>query len=415
MSGQRVLLIGLLLLSGCSTRFDRADTATPPGDPLTYYDTQIVVGPCAFSEPPPPSAKAAPIVAAIGAAIISQAVGTVGTTLSDSAKEKTWESPAYRNIVTNQSLASGCLQIARGFFHVGFRTAEERAGKLDAAKKSATITGTEVTSARIEQLWDRKMWLASSPDFLFEGRFLPAPDAKIMTLAPGYVWFGVPAGARMFRLDRSRKVAVHIAFPSSSDVPSVKPLAAGYLSLGRLQPGTELLYPYPDYNTDTDPNRGPTESRLFVLSLDGSKSTIMTVAATVTEHEDEDAFLAFLGGAISGAKGDLSSALQGSLLPSKIELAEEAEKKLDEAFQKALDDLRAATIGCTTNEIKDAALVAATVREKIRAAEAAARASGDDSELQKANVKATDITIQSSVGTLRSECGSLAQKLAKIK
>ena len=398
-------------MGGCTTKFDRADSAPRPADPLAIYQTQIVVGECEFSEKP--LAKVAPVVGALLAGVVTQSVTSFGNALTEAGKEKTWLSPAFRNIVAKQKLTQGCFQIARGYFHVGFHSEGERAAKLEAAKRNVTISGTEITADRIEMLWARRMWLASEPDFMFEGLFLPTDDQRFVTVAPGYVWFGVPAGQRLFRVDQSRTVAVHMAFPEIGKTdPVTSQSTGGFMALGRMTPKTEKLYPYPEFSIDSTVNRGPTESKWFSILFDKEKSTPMTIAALVTEHEDEDAFLSFLGASVGGAKGELSKELQKLLVPSQIAAGEEANIKLKDAFDKAVDDLRSATVTCSSSDLKEPATTAANIRDKIRDMKTKARASGDEKKIEQININS--ITITSDKSVVNSDCKKLLEKLKTI-
>lgn len=373
-------LLPVVLVAGCATRIDRADSPPPATSLLTTYETQVTIGPCVFEPPRPERKFLAEIGTALASSAITQGVNYLAKALEEAAKETNDRATGSRNVeVTAQSFGP-CLQVARGWFFRGFENADEQARQLDLASRTWASSGP-VDAAKLAMLWRRRLWLASQPDFIFEARVLAREFAArgkthVLTLVPVYARLDAPISKALLRPSTARDVAVFFAFHEATADPAAPSNGSGGLSLGRLEGGVDVVFPPPDFSTDETPNRSAAESRWFTIAL-GPDTKPMTVTTLVTEHQDASQFLAFLADVLGGARGPVSDALQTALIPSLHAQAEESEaakqEALQTAYEESLNRVLAAAAACSS-KVTDALDTASDVRAKLRTFNRNARA-----------------------------------------
>ena len=405
------LLIPLALLAGCATRLDRADSAPPATPLLTTYDTQVTIGSCVFD----PTVREAKFLAEIGTALassaITQGVNYLARALDEAAKATNDRATGARNVEVTTASFGPCLQVARGWFFRGFAGRDEQARQLELASRTWGRSGP-LDPSKLAALWQRRLWLASQPDFVFEARILPnalpgRSKAQLLTIAPIYARLDAPISKALLRPSTARDVAVFFAFHEATSDPSAPSNSSGGLSLGRLEPGVDVLFAPPDSATDDTPNRSAGESRWFTVALAAEKKA-MTVTTLVTEHQDASEFLAFLADVLGGARGPVSEALQTALIPSLQAQAREDEvaklEGLQTAYEASLSRALSAATACSSGKFTDAPDVASDVRAKLRVFNRNARA------LDKDGVPDL-VALSNDVTTVQAGCRQLREAL----
>jgi hypothetical protein len=229
------------------------------------------------------------LLAGIGAALassaITQGVNYLAKALEEAAKATNDRATGSRNVeVTAQSFGP-CLQVARGWFFRGFEGADQQARQLELGSRTWAASGP-VDSVKFAMLWQRRLWLAAQPDFVFEARVLASEVAlrgktHLLTLVPVYARLDAPISKALLRPSTAREVAVFFAFHEATADPSAPSNGSGGLSLGRLEGGVDVIFPPPDFATDVTPNRSAAESRWFTVALTAEKKP-MTVTTLVT-------------------------------------------------------------------------------------------------------------------------------------
>jgi len=418
-AGRSVAILAAFLSAGCAYRMQRADSDPPSADPLLAYQTQVVTGDCIFGKPPDKMRLLlAPIADALLGSAIEQAVNSVGQALQEAAKATDDQAAAARNVEINANTFGACLQVARGWFHRGF--ADEQESDKVRTQSAATWAAAErkgvIDPDNLKRFWDRRMWLAEQPDFLFEAQVVPTSitggsDSTLLTLAPVYARLDYPISRAILRLSKERDVGMYFAFHTPEQDPAAPGTANGGLILGRLRPGVAMRYPPPVLDTDQTPNRGNDESRWFSIALpkDMIDKKALTISALVTEHQDPSPFLQFWADVFGGAKPQITSTLQTALVPSLRQQAKEtqatqAENALtayEDALVKALD--AATTCAASSNSGLG---TAASVRGLLRAFNQAARAAN------RGTISEDTVPMSSDTMKVQSGCKDAQQRLA---
>jgi len=322
-----LLVSSMLALGGCASRIQRADSAPPSPDPLLVYETEVTTGDCVYG-----SGNESALAGLIAGNVISAGVNYFGKALDEAAKETNDHVVANRNVEVTAKTFGPCLQIVRGWFHRGFFSAEESTRTFTDATRTWVVADSSgpVTVDLLAKFWQRRMWLAAQPDFIFEARVVqtnatsPA-DATLLTLVPVFARLDVPISAAVLRPSKDRDVAVFFAFHKASEDPSAPGTANGGLSLGRLKPGVGLKFPPPISGTTNTPNRSSGESKWFTVALDTTTKP-MTISALVSEHQDASAFLQFVSDVFTASKPAITTAIQTAAIPSMGAAAEETDR-----------------------------------------------------------------------------------------
>jgi hypothetical protein len=381
-----VALLLVLTMSGCAGRSMREDATPPVAEPRVVYQTQIAMGPCVFKRGPEPEfAVLAPIAIALLSSAVTTGVDYVGKALQESAKETNDRVTAVRNVEATNETFGPCLEIARGWFFDTSAPKEAREKALAAAKTTwarAALEGA-VDGDTLDLLWERRMWIAAPPDFIFEAEIVPSsaekPNEQVLTMAPVYARLDAPISQARLRPSRARDVAVFFAFADDAENPSISEAVGSGIVVGRLEPGEALFFELPEPATQNQPNRGPLEAKWFKIAV-GQTRTPMTIAALVTEHQDAEPFLQFVADVFGGAQAPITTALQTAVVPTMRAAAKEnqqaARERVRTDYEAALSAALAATETCAAGVASPVA-AATDVRSKVRSLNAAARASGD--------------------------------------
>ena len=380
-----VAAILMCVLGGCATQVDREDSRAPGESASLIYQAQVALGSCVF-RPQVQTRALDAIAGALLASTVSQGINHLGKAIEEAGAQRTDQVSASRNVEVSATTMGPCLQIVRGWFHRGFANAQDDRLALQLASGTWAAPGAggrSIDASRLTLLWQRRLLLAAQPDFVFEAQIVPSalavkPDTRLLTLAPVYARLDHPVSAAALRPSKSREVAVFFAFHEASTEPADPRHAAGGLVLGRLDPGVGVLFPALDNDTSTTPNRAAGESRWFTLAL-GPDRKAMTLTALVTEHQDAQAFLAFVAAVITGAKTPLANALEAIIVPSERALVEDTARTKDDASRNAYEDALAKAMAAATRcaaGVSDALTSASDVRVRVRTMNRHARALG---------------------------------------
>jgi len=376
-----LLLCVASALDGCAVRTARQDSAGPSTPLATVYRTEVAMGSCVFR--PRQEAFAAAIGSALLSSVVSQGVNYVSRALSEAAKETTDKATATRNIEVDQLTFGPCVQVVRGWFYRGFQNDDESRRVFSEATSTwaSASDSNAIDPGKLTLFWQRQLWLAAQPDFVFEAEAVtfsgPATaNSAVLALTPVYARLDHPIMMSSLRRSAARDVAVFFAFHEASASPDAPSPGSGGMVLGKLEPGQGVTFP-PSVPRP-EPNRGADESRWFSVSV-GSAKKPMTVATAVTEHQDASAFLQFVADVFSDAKQPITTALQEAIVPAKREQAQETERTREETalntYEDSLSKALTAAAACANN-VTDPLGTASDVRSKVRTLNKNARAAG---------------------------------------
>jgi hypothetical protein len=305
----------------------------------------------------------------------------------------TWVAQSYRNIeISTKELEQyRCIQVVRGLFYLD-----------NNAEQSARIRFNDGTTIREEQrktLWDNGLWLASPPDFLFEGKLYPSENKQAFAVVPQIARLDYPIATRLLRPSKDRSVAVFFGFSPFPEKqrPDLQNSPGASLVLGNLEPGLELRFPTPQADAHKV-NRSAYESEWFSFATKASTENDRVpfgISALVTETQDASEFLAFVAAVFQGAKDDITKQLQTAIVPTLAAEAREsaqaakenAQSKYDEAVASAMTALESCMTG-TTNLPQ----LAARARITMRNVNQAARAAGINEKFSDKDFKGTSVT-----------------------
>jgi hypothetical protein len=410
-----VALLLSITIAGCATRTQRANSPPPSDDPLVAYQTQVATGSCVYRIRP--EAALGGLAGALLSSVITQGVNYFGSALAEAAKETNDTVTANRNVEISAERFGPCMQIVRGWFHRGFfRDAESTAAFDDAARTwAAAGNAGAVNVDQLTLLWQRRMWLAAQPDFVFEAEVVrttvkTAPDSTLLTLTPAFARLDHPISSAVLRPSKARSIAVFFAFHKADEDPSAPGTATGGLTVGLLRPGVALTFPPPVRDTNDTPNRGNDESKWFSISL-GNASQPMTISALVSEHQDASAFLQFVADVFGGAKPELTNALQTALVPSTRAAAREGERAAAEAATTAYESALVAALASATacaDTVTDALATASDLRGKLRSFNQAARVLG------RTQVSEAIVPLVLDASKVRDGCAAASAELHKV-
>ena len=410
------VLVALVAISGCATRTYRADAAPTTGAPPTLYGTQVAIGECVFKPPGRAPAVAGAIATALASGAIAQGVNHLGRAIEEAAKATNDRVVASRNLEVSAQTFGPCVQVVRGVFYRGFDDPAQRKGTFeDATRTWARGAFGVLDEGRLSALWQRRLWVAAQPDFVFEAEIVPSDvvvrqNTRLLTLAPVYARLDEPISQSTLRRSAAREVAMFFAFHEATSEPTAPSNASGGLALGRLEPAVDVRFPPSEASTVETPNRSPTESRWFTLALTEARKP-MTVTALVTEHQDASAFLEFLADVLGAAKSPVTAALQTSLVPSVAAQAEEAEtarlEALHTAYEEALNRSLGAATACSA-KTGDALDAASELRGRLRTFNRHARA------LRRDSIEESLVPLSVDAGAVQAGCARVRDALRRL-
>jgi hypothetical protein len=390
------------MLIGCAGKSYRQDNAPPKSDLLMIYQTQVSIGGCIFELPKPgvrsQTKTLEPITTALAISAVSQGVNYIGKALSETAKEATDGVTASRNILVTNNNFGPCIQILRGWFYRGFKDSEgDKAKKIAEDTWANAVAKGTINPATLTELWSRRIWPASEPDFIFEAKIVPTSVSKetdhLLTLAPLYARLNNPISNKLWR-SKSREVAVFFAFHNAGNDPTSPGNAAGGIILGRLDSSVDRHFPLPQNDIETTPNRDPNESKWFKLAI-GENQKAMTISALVTEHTGAQPFLQFVADVFGGTKDSISENLQNALIPGLKDKDEENEKTKEEsvrhAYESALIGALDAAKKCAAIDSDNPVSTSGDIRAKVRTLNKAARDYGK-TPFDENSVKLSDVS-----------------------
>lgn len=364
-----IVVVLLVLSAGCKDVMMREDTAEPPvSDWPVKYDTQVSIGQCVFSKEPE-SAVLAAIGSALLSSVISQGVNYLGTVLEESAKEKEIGVLASRNVEVNQISFGPCIHLVRGWFYLDPTHSTEKTNESKVWFKEVFIN-----EDKWAKLFQNQLWLAATPDFVFEGRLdVAKSDNTALTVVPQFVQLNDPLFTRKFRSEKERYVSLFFAFADAKDSLALPDKAAASVIVGKLEPGKPIIYPLPKILPRGTINRWPHETDWFTLALP-KENKPFTIGGYLQEKQSASEHLKFIAAVFGGAKGEITTALQTSLVPSKKDEAAEANKSAAEKAADGFDDALAAAIIELDKCIAGGdAATASKVRKAMRGLNSAAR------------------------------------------
>ena len=355
-------LAGLVsvLLSACAPTM-AARTYTPPGQ---VYATQVGYGPCVFADKKVSKDFGASVLGAIAATAISKGVNRLGAALKKAGEATTWDTVAWRNLEVSTSSFPDCVQIVRGRFSLT---------PLPPGSPGMFYDSTW-TETRYQILSQNGLWLNGTPDFFFEGAFRASENRQALTIEPVMALLNRPIAQHHLRLDKERSVAVFVSLFGPSQEYDNKDNPSATILLGTLRPNRPLFFPTTkSWNVATV----PFESTWFTLSRADAKAPL-SVAALVTETQDESAFLSFIGDVLTDADTNnaIATAIKQEVIPADRDAAKVSAATI-EVSQKNEADLK---LGDALSKLR----LCAESKDNFAATAAAARAA-----MREANLKAS--------------------------
>lgn len=274
-----LLLAAMLLLQACAAPSDG-----PSATPATSFDgLQVAVGSCIKAQSrPTPDVKTKGALDAILTAGISQGVNYLGKALTAAGASKTWTVTGWRNLQPSPNGLPQCIVVVQASFMTTGTPPSWAAPSGWPADLSATLTAKGLLVSR-------------SPDFIFEGEIIPTSDQSALTVRPVIVTYLDPIGTRALRPSEDRSIALFISITIPGGKPTLETNPSAALIFGKMSPNTTRLY---DGATTMS---SPYESPWFTLSKADSQKAL-TVHAMLSETQEAQAFLTFLGTVFSDSK-----------------------------------------------------------------------------------------------------------------
>lgn len=414
-------LAAAVILSGCAPHI--AGIERPPAPlvpPDVYYDTQAVVGPCDAS------AESVVILSAIAAAVIAQGVNRIGDAIKAAGETETTVVTANRNIEINQRGLGPCVTVVRGWFYRA-PPSYDPASPFSFNPKSHW---PHEQAAEIQAYWRAGLFLASTPDFYFQGRIVSSTDKTSYTVLPVQASLDKPISSTMLR-GGARSILVSFAFTEAGKPADLQKGGGSTIVLGRMEPGelitfssancfasgtggeltpTHPIGKCPDAGKFDTLIRSPFESEWFSVLL-SDKSKPMTLQALVSETRSPSQFLAFVGDVFGATKSQLTDKLQRELIPSVGDDAAEADLSAKEKLDNEADAAQGKAITDLKNCVATPADAAKrlTARSSLRSYIQAARKAKRPSKVTTALIEAimpsesTTAACQNALSTLASD------------
>lgn len=247
-----VIVFLSLTLFACSTVHFRKDEPVPEN---TYYGTEVSLGPCVFLRKPGESALTG-LLSTLGGQLITNTVDWFGKALEISAKGgdgdgKVESSIGRRNVEISKTSLGPCIQLVRGKFF--------RNPSLVQNPQAAWIDQYFDKSVRFGWLWNNRLWLADTPDFMFEGVIVRSEDDSAFMTIPVYARLDEPMAQPIFRRDKDRFVTLSFQFAEIGvDQDTLTPSFA--IPIGRLSSKEPVKF---------------IADRESIISLPGSEQTML--------------------------------------------------------------------------------------------------------------------------------------------
>ncbi|MGJ7546315.1 hypothetical protein [Variovorax sp. LT1R16] len=364
-----------------------ADRRVPESLPEAevIYDTQTVVGQCA------PGAEAAPIVAALAGTAISQGISRIGAALTAAAEAKTDVVIAKRNMELITSKGVGpCVTIARGWF---YRSTPTYSGQGKVASPFADNPASAWPyRQRVEAFWQKGLYLASVPDFYFQGAVISSLDKSRYAIVPTVVTMDAPISRTVLRPSNVRDVIV--AFAIGEQELDLSKGAGATMVIGQMRPGQQARIPTAlcvfHNGVGERPNACPSSTVAADIVLYGSQLSEwfavpvanarkpMYLQAMVSETRDASKFLGFVAAVFNDQsfKTALNTQVQQALISpvghAADDKAEIDKLKLENEHDSAIVAARGALQACVRDPSADGRLNARIAMRKLMAAAIAA-------------------------------------------
>ncbi len=330
----------------------------------------------------------------------TQGVNYIGKALTAAGAAKTWTVTGSRNIQTSSSAFPQCVLVVRGSFVTS--------GGL--AKPWSPGAGWPADLNA--KLAAKGLWLSASPDFIFEGEIISSDDQSALTIRPVIVTYTRPIGTRAFRTGTDRHATLFFAITTPGTKSTLESNPAATVVLGRL--GSTKTYRF----ESNDKYSSPYEASWFTLTKADSVKPL-TVTAMLSETQDEQEFLAFLGTIFSDPKvvAAANTQLTQMLIPSVKEQANKDAASKATTAENDADTKLAAAIGklvaCkAANDGPAAVSAGAEARNALRGYMSADLAlASPHGDVQQATIDTIDL--RKSGGTIKTQCGEVLASLAK--
>lgn len=394
-----ICVLAGLTLGGCSHTAGSGKPPAPLVEASPVYATQVSLGPCLGD-------GESVLGTAFMTAVISTGVNRIGAAIKSAAASQTTTALARRNIeISNRGPLGPCVYVARGWFHNDrptFADEGERSRSAYIVPEGSSFVYDD--PADTTALWLSGLYLASTPDFFFQGRLNAAEANRAYTVVPTLAWLRDPLVANQLRSD-DRNVLLSFAVVPL-DKPASLEKGGSTVVLGHLTPG-ELR----EFSQETCVGRiehresGPADARVgvqrstncagdpepedytvlrtnyesewFAVGLTPERQP-MTLLALVSETRSASAFLGYVSDVFTAVQAPLATALGNELIPATAEAVAEAETTASEALLTAYDTAygtAATALGeCVTSPAVAAKRTAARVA--LRNLIAAARRAG---------------------------------------
>ena len=244
---------------------------------------QISTGDCLVAKQTMDDANTKGALDAIAGAVISQGVNYIGKALTAAGAAKTWTMAGARNIQADSTNFAKCILVVRGRFNtsggvIGSWTVPN-GWPSDLGKKLAT----------------KGVHLADAPDFIFEGQVIASSDKSALAIRPIIASYANPIGTRFLRWGTDRNIALFFAITPPGTKPTIETSPAATVILGRFAAATTHFYESSAAYTS------PYESSWFTLAKADTVKPF-TVTVLLSETQDEQQFLTFLGSVLSDPK-----------------------------------------------------------------------------------------------------------------
>lgn len=274
-----LLLAAMLLLQACAAPWGGASAI-----PTNSFDgLQLAVGSCIKAPSrPAPDVKTKGALDAILTAGISQGVNYLGKALTSAGASETLTVTGWRNLQPSPNGLPQCILVVQSNFITTGTPASWAAPSGWPADLSARLTTKGLLVDRL-------------PDFIFEGEIISTNDQSALTVRPVIATYLKPIGTRALRPSEDRSIALFISITAPGGKPTLENNPSAALIFGKMSPNTTRLY------DDTNTMSSPYESPWFTLAKADSQKAL-TVHAMLSETQEAQAFLTFLGAVFSDSK-----------------------------------------------------------------------------------------------------------------
>jgi len=340
------LLVAIALMAG------GASCASAQNATTTGHVLQVGVGDCLFDAGRNGDGQTK-FLEALASAAISQGVNLLGKALTAAGAAKTWHVEGARNFQASTEKFSKCLQVVQGVFYKNTASVADIDGDFGQQKAKLIANG---------------LFLAQKPDFFFEGAIVAPSDGSALSIRPVRSIFNTPIGKRALR-KADRSVALFFAITAPAQKPSLDTAPAATIILGKQETGEV------DDFVKSDAPASPYASSWFELAHDQAVKPL-TITAMLSETQDEDKFLTFVGGLLSDdtVKSSLTKGLQVLVVPGEAAKADAADAAkaaatrtaqslADEKFAIALSSLQS----CEAADTSSAPTAMAALRDFLTA------------------------------------------------